>query len=90
MKFISALVVLFACSGAAVGQTTQCQSIPKASDRLACYDKAAPPIAALKAPIPAGKAAAAQISTDQGQVVDMFAVENSKLDARLKTICRGC
>ncbi len=88
MKFISALVVLLACSGAAVGQTTQCQSIPKASDRLACYDKAAPPIAALKTP--AGKAAAAQTSTDQGQFVDVLAVENSKLDARLKTICRGC
>ena len=90
MKFISALAVFLTCSGAAVGQTTQCQSIPKASDRLACYDKAAPPIAALKPPSPAGKAAAAQTSIGQGQVVDRLAVENSKLDARLKTICRGC
>jgi len=28
--------------------------------------------------------------TEQAQVVDMLAAENSKLDAKLKTICRGC
>ena len=33
---------------------------------------------------------AAGAPPDQGQVVDMLAVENSRLDARLKTICRGC
>jgi hypothetical protein len=28
--------------------------------------------------------------TNQADAVDMLAAENSKLDARLKTICRGC
>jgi hypothetical protein len=36
------------------------------------------------------KQAAPASQADQGQVVDMLAAENSKLDARLKTICRGC
>ena len=36
------------------------------------------------------KQAAPATAAEQGQVVDMLAAENSKLDARLKTICRGC
>jgi hypothetical protein len=84
-------------------QTAQCQSVPKASDRLACYDRINPPTAAGKhAPTAPDKSAKPKTPTapakpgtsdnppDQGQVVDMLAVENSKLDAKLKTICRGC
>ena len=89
------LLALLCTSSEALAQTPQCQSIPKASDRLACYDRAAPPTAAAK---PAAsktsapdKAAASKAPTDQqGTVVDMLAVENSKLDAKIKTICRGC
>jgi hypothetical protein len=88
MKVIALLVALCTFSEIASAQTTtQCQSIPKASDRLACYDRAAPPTAADK---PAKAPAASKTSPDQGQRVDQLAVENSKLDAKLKTICRGC
>jgi hypothetical protein len=83
-------------SGAAIAQSSPCQSIAKASDRLACYDKAAPPIAlakpaASRTPLAPAKLAISQRSTEQqGHVVDLLAAENSKLDAKLKTICRGC
>jgi hypothetical protein len=95
MRVIALLVLLCTLSEVAIAQTTQCQSIPKASDRLACYDRAAPPkavdkAAASKTAAP-DKAAASKAPTDQqGTVVDMLAVENSKLDAKIKTICRGC
>ena len=63
-------------------------------DALACYDRVAPPTAVIPAmsmtPLAPDKAAASTIPPDQGQAVDMLAAENSKLDARLKTICRGC
>jgi len=95
MRVVALLILLCTLSGLASAQTTQCQSIPKASDRLACYDKAAPPIAAGKSA--ASKttgsdktAAASKSPTDQGPVVDKLAVENSRLYAKLKTICRGC
>jgi len=95
MKFIS-LVVLFCallCQGA-VAQTPECSKIQRSSDRLACYDRVTPPSAVnparSKAPLSPDKAAASRIPPDQGRVVDMLAAENSKLDARLKTICRGC
>lgn len=96
MKFIAILTVLCTFSGAAIAQSPQCQSIAKDSDRLACYDKASPPIArarpaAPRTPAAPAKPAVSQTSTEQqGQVVDLLAAENSKLDAKLKTICRGC
>lgn len=85
MKPVALLVVLCAFCTQAIAQTSECQSIPKASDRLACYDKAAPPTSKAKPPAPT---AASQ--SQPGQVVDMLAVENSRLDAKIKNICRGC
>ena len=80
----------------ALAQTSSCQGIEKAADRLACYDRGSPPSAAQKSPAAAksqrasGKSAAPKEQPNQAQVVDMLAAENAKLDAKLKTICRGC
>ena len=95
MRIIALLAFLCTFSEVAFAQTSECQSIPKARDRLACYDKAAPPIAmgtpaASKTSTALDKPTAPTTPADQGQVVDMLAAENSKLDAKLKTICRGC
>jgi len=57
----------------------------KASDRLACYDKAAPPASKAK-PAAATSAPRSQL----GQAVDRLAVENARLDAKIKNICRVC
>jgi hypothetical protein len=43
MKIIVLLALLCTFSEVALAQAPECQSIPKASDRLACYDRAAPP-----------------------------------------------
>jgi len=96
MRLIVLLVLLCTLSGVARAQNTQCQSIPKATDRLACYDRAAPPTAVgkptgSKTPTALDKSAASKKPTDeQGKIIDMLAVENTKLDAKIKTICRGC
>jgi hypothetical protein len=95
MRVIALLCLVSTLSNVAIAQTSQCQSVPKASDRLACYDKAAPPTsvgkpAGIKTSATPDKTAAAKPQTDQTTVVDMLAVENSKLDAKIKTICRGC
>jgi hypothetical protein len=84
MKFVGVLVVLCAICSPVMAQTSECQSIAKASDRLVCYDKAMPPSAR-------GKPAASPVSSAQpGQFVDVLAAENARLDARIKNICRGC
>lgn len=85
MKSITLLIALCMSCGPAIAQTSACQSIAKASDRLACYDKAAPPTSRSK---PA--ATSPTPSTQQGQAVDQLAAENARLDAKIKNICRGC
>ena len=92
MKLFPLAVLFISVSQGAIAHASECSAVPKASDRLACYDRATPPIAAkpVKPKFPLSPVAASTSPPDQGQVVDMLAVENSKLDARLKTICRGC
>ena len=89
MKFLLLSALIFVGCQAAVAQTSECSTVPKASARLACYDRAMPPSAA-KPVTSKQKAAASNTSPDQGTIVDALAVENSKLDAKLKKICRGC
>jgi hypothetical protein len=83
MKTVVIFLALSAISNVAFGQA-DCQSITKASDRLACYDKAAPPAASGK------KANSKGPSEGQAQVVDLLAAENARLDAKINNICRGC
>jgi hypothetical protein len=86
---LAALLVVI-CQGASA-QTSECSTVPKASDRLACYDRATPPTPAKSArPKSPPSPDKATIPPDQKQLVDKLAIENSRLDARLKTICRGC
>ena len=87
------LAVLFVSIGqGAIAHASDARLCPKHPIGLACYDRATPPIAAkpVKPKSPVSPVAASTSPPDQGQVVDMLAAENSKLDARLKTICRGC
>ncbi|MBR1153700.1 hypothetical protein [Bradyrhizobium sp. JYMT SZCCT0428] len=86
LLLLTALIIV-GCQGA-VAQTSECSTVPKASNRLACYDRATPPSAAKT--VAKQKAAASNASSDQGSMVDALAVENAKLDAKLKKICRGC
>jgi hypothetical protein len=89
MKFLLFTALIFVACQGAVAQTSECSTVQKASDRLACYDRVTPPTAA-KLASSKQKAAASKTSLDQGAVVDGLAVENSKLNAKLKSICRGC
>jgi hypothetical protein len=84
MRFI-ALFLLCLFSETAIAQTSECQSIPKANARLACYDRMSPPISP-------GKSAPAQTqqAPTQGKFVDPLGAENERTDAAIKNICRGC
>jgi hypothetical protein len=79
---IIVLFLLCIFSDAAIAQT-DCQSIPKASARLACYDKISPPGAL-------GKPVTPKTAAESGQFVDPLAAENARTDKAVKNICRGC
>ena len=85
MKSIMLVAAFCAFCAPAIAQTNECQSIPKATDRLACYDKATPPAGRVK---PA--AASKTPSSQPGQATDLLAAENARLDAKINNICRGC
>jgi hypothetical protein len=97
MRLAALLPMLCLLPAIAAAQTPECRTVPKATDRLACYDKAAPPralenSAATKAAAGArtGNPAQKQVPTDQQAPSDILEVENSRLDAKIKNICRGC
>ena len=79
---IIVLFLLCIFSEGAIAQT-DCPSIPKASARLACYDKISPPGAL-------GKPAPLKTPAESGQYVDPLAAENARTDKAVKNICRGC
>jgi hypothetical protein len=89
MRFFAALAAICALCQPALAQSPDCKSMTNADARLACYDKttAAPaPSAAAK---PASRPAAAS-KVDAAKYVDSISAEDAKMNARLKSICRGC
>jgi hypothetical protein len=85
MRHTALLIVLCTMSALSGAQAADCRSIANSTERLACYDKATPPAA--QRPAAAPKAASAD---QQAPLGDVLAAENSKLDAKIKGICRGC
>jgi len=91
MKFAALLIALCTIPAITGAQAADCRSIADSTERLGCYDKATPqagqqaskPAAPPTAPKPAS-------AEQQAPLGDMLAAENSKLDARIKGICRGC
>ena len=93
MKLLLLIALTFAGCQGATAQTTECSTVPKASDRLACYDRAMAPTAGKKPDASKTSASPSQTASDsegQGPLADLLAVENAKLDAKIKNICRGC
>ena len=85
MKLIGVLAAFCVICSPAMPQTSECQSIGKASNRLACYDKAMPLLAK-------GKAAATSTvsAAEPAQLGDALAAENARLDVKINNICHGC
>lgn len=84
MRFGISLIALFALGGPVLAQTIDCQSIQKAKDRLACYDRASPPVSRSKS--------STKHKTDSQQEGqdDLLGVENARVGKKIGSICRGC
>jgi hypothetical protein len=84
MRIVALFLLCLFCE-TAIAQTSECQSVPKASARLACYDKLSPPTTP-------GKSATSKMppASEPGKFVDQLGAENARTDAAVKNICRGC
>ena len=89
MRVLALLFLLDILADVAIAQTAiECRSLRKAADRLACFDKAGPPPPLSK--LEGSPTESSSTTPGQKKVMDMLADENEKLDAKIKTICRGC
>ena len=84
MKFLVLLAAICAFSQTAAAQTADCKSLPNPDARLACYDKSAPPAASPVKPV------LRSVPPSSGKYVDSIGAEDALMNARLKSICRGC
>jgi hypothetical protein len=89
MRLFAVFVAICALCQPAIAQTPECKSISNASARLACYDKAAPPVASSATAKPPVRAAPVS-KADSEKYVDSIGAEDARVNARLKNICRGC
>ena len=85
MKFLSLTALIFVSCHGSVAQTSECSAIPKARERLACYDRA---IATTVREARCGQAESggSQLLSDQGSHVDALATKTRNWDAKLKKI----
>jgi hypothetical protein len=88
MKFLAVLVAICGLCQTAQAQTPDCKSISDSGARLACYDKATPPVAASAAAKPLRAIPPSKVDT--AKYVDSISAEDALMNARLKSICRGC
>ncbi len=88
MRIFALLISLCALSQTAIAQTPECKTIANPNERLACYDKAAPPVA--RPVVARGTPSKPQESKEGVKYVDQISAEDARVSAQLKGICRGC
>ena len=85
MRIAVAIALLWVLAGSAAAQ--ECRTIENRTDRLACYDKATPPVSKSR---PASSKQSKSEDPMPARGLDFLSQENARLDAALKNICRGC
>ena len=83
------LLATCALCGTSTAHAQECKSIPDPAGRLACYDRAAQPVASSASSRPAMRAAPGS-KIDGTGYVDSIAAEDAIMKERLKGICHGC
>jgi len=81
MKKIVVVLALCASAQGAVAAGLDCRAIKNATERLACYDAAAPK---------KDKPASVESDASRAAYKDPFVDEEARTAAKLKNICRGC
>jgi hypothetical protein len=90
MRLLVLIVAIAALSQSANAEAPDCKSISNADARLACFDKAATAPAASSGPAKRAPPATPVAKVDNGKYVDTIGAEDAVMNARLKSICRGC
>lgn len=87
MRLTAFIVLASAMNGGALAQPLDCRTIAEPAARLACYDKANPPLAAATSP---KSAPAPKSQADSDKDTNPLGAEDALVTARMNGICRGC
>ena len=82
MKLTLAALLLAAFAPGVFAKEPQCRAIEDTAARLSCYDAAYPP--------KSSKRATDQDDVARAAYTDPFQAEETRTNAKLKNICRGC
>jgi hypothetical protein len=95
MRLVAVLGAICALTQTASAEIGDCSAIADAAAKLACYNNEAPPAA--KKPVPprmaprsptAARPAAS--TTESTKYIDKIGDEDAVVDAKMRSICRGC
>jgi hypothetical protein len=89
MRLFFSLVAVVTFGQAAIAHGQECKGVADPSMRLACYDKATPPVAATRAPRPPVRTDPTS-EADATKYVDPIGAEDALLRERINGICHGC
>ena len=95
MRLVAVLGAICALTQAAAAEIGDCSAIADAAAKLACYNNEAPPAAKKPAPprmAPRSPATArpAASTTESTKYIDKIGDEDAVVDAKMRSICRGC
>lgn len=94
MRLVAVFGAICALTQAASAEIGDCSAIADAAAKLACYNNEAPPAAKKPAPrmAPRSPAAArpAASTSESTKYIDKIGEEDAVVDAKMRSICRGC
>lgn len=95
MRLVAVFATICALTQAAAAEIGDCSAIADAAAKLACYNNEAPPAAKKPVPprmAPRSPAAArpAASTTESTKYIDKIGDEDAVVDAKMRSICRGC
>jgi hypothetical protein len=96
MRLVAVLGAICALTQAASAEIGDCSAIADAAAKLACYNNEAPPKTSHSTPARSAAARTAGVprppaaATDSPKRIDQPGDEDAVLNAKMRSICRGC
>lgn len=93
MRWVAVLGAICALTQTASAEIGDCSSLQDAAAQLACYNNEPPPNTARSSSSAARRPAAARPSAtaaDSPKAIDRPSDEDAAVDAKMRSLCRGC
>jgi hypothetical protein len=90
MRLVAVLGAICALTQAASAEVGDCNGVADAAAKLACYNNEAPPAATRSARTPRVARPPAAAAADSLKRIDQPSDEDAVVNAKMRSLCRGC